>query len=790
MVVKSITGWYDPKSKIKQFEIGGQSADEVAGQDGRFQSVFIGWLYKKQVLLQELLGKSLVSLADDDSKLALAAYEELGDRGLDLLEGQFAIAIWDSQKKQLIVVNDHFGTKPVYYSKDKNGKVLFSSRIGELLSLRKATARPDNQAVFDYLRYGVHDRGERTFFEGVYRLLPGQVLIASKSGLEVKTYSTLQSNLTGTTDDSLVEPENLVKLVEKSVEAHIDDNSSKLSGIGTYLSYSLGSSAIVVLLAKKIKQTSVFSAVFSGPTNNIEDYIDGLSKLCENKLSVHKTDIDSSQFLEDLNDFVKTQEEPVSSVEPYIEYATVREVSQSNKIKILLSGLGLNATSSSKNQRPPRLKYSIEPLLDKNFVEKHEVGQSTGQSGSLETNTYQDRLSQQLRYSSKNTSHFGVEARMPFMDKEIAKYTNDRDREQALKSSLGGLLSEEIINDDNHARIVAFQKAWLLRVKNSVYEVFSSPEFEGRGYFNPSVVKKSFEDFIQHPKRYDTAMFWRLLNVELWLREFVDPPKEPVKEVPVKADYAPNEGKSLSLVSSYDSKAYDRYPIRTDLVDDTTNIVQFIVQYVEKFLVKLPKKHDLKGDTWYLFVSEKIVAISQGRSYFIWDIKARPSARLLSRFVKRTPVGIGLGDPVTMELAMREAGALRIVGAAIAGALGKLVGKKGLFYILAGSDVRAIDGPTEYSVYPSNVSAKLPPKDPDLVAQQISESIRRSKKITKAQKNLFQGTVIIDANDIGRNILGKDIEVTDECLEEIFADNPLGQAKQQTPLAVVVERKK
>src|SRR3546814_16813267 len=62
-----------------------------------------------------------------------------------------------------------------------------------------------------------------------------------------------------------------------------------------------------------------------------------------------------------------------------------------------------------------------------------------------------------------------------------------------------------------------------------------------------------------------------------------------------------------------------------------------------------------------LFVTEKIVAITQGRSYLVEDIQPRRLALFLSRFVVRTPYGIGLGMPATMEMALRECGVPRIL---------------------------------------------------------------------------------------------------------------------------------
>lgn len=75
-------------------------------------------------------------------------------------------------------------------------------------------------------------------------------------------------------------------------------------------------------------------------------------------------------------------------------------------------------------------------------------------------------------------------------------------------------------------------------------------------------------------------------------------------------------------------------------------------------------------------------------------------ARWLSRFVTRTPAGIGIGSPVTMELALREVGIARILLAAAA-ACTRPLGIRELFYRIAGRKVAAIDGPTPYTLPPT-----------------------------------------------------------------------------------------
>jgi hypothetical protein len=147
-------------------------------------------------------------------------------------------------------------------------------------------------------------------------------------------------------------------------------------------------------------------------------------------------------------------------------------------------------------------------------------------------------------------------------------------------------------------------------------------------------------------------------------------------------------------------------------------------------------------------------------------------ARLLVRFVTRPGYGIGLGTAETMQLAVDEVGAPRILLAAAVSAVTKPFGIHGLFYRIAGPQAAAIDGPTSYTIPPYNEAATLGPKDPDGAARSISAAIGAP-------------VAVIDANDAGCNTLGVSRGVDRRWVERLFADNPLGQAREQTPMCVV-----
>ena len=214
--------------------------------------------------------------------------------------------------------------------------------------------------------------------------------------------------------------------------------------------------------------------------------------------------------------------------------------------------------------------------------------------------------------------------------------------------------------------------------------------------------------------------------------------------------------------------AWERIPIKTRLILKGDNLLEAIEEGLKKAdAVLLPDD--------ILFVSEKAVGASQGRYYLLDDgsLKPRRLAVLLSRFVTKTPGGIGLGIPETMECALTECGTPRILFAAFISAFGKLFGRKGDFYRIAGTKARSIDGPTSGTIPPFNRAVSLAPENPGGVSRSIAE-------------HFHCGAAVVDINDLGGNILGIfPPELDRDLLVEVLIDNPLGQGTASTPVGIV-----
>lgn len=226
-------------------------------------------------------------------------------------------------------------------------------------------------------------------------------------------------------------------------------------------------------------------------------------------------------------------------------------------------------------------------------------------------------------------------------------------------------------------------------------------------------------------------------------------------------DYVINPGKQEHI--TVDGQRYRRLCIKTHVITHKDTITDVAEQYAGTLL--------RKGDI--LFITEKAVACTQHRAIPMKDIHPRPLATVLSRFVLKTPYGIGLGIPETMEMALQECGTPRILLAAAVSVVGKALGQRGWFYKVAGYRASSIDGPCHFTLPPYNHCVVLGPEEPNKVAAEIAKCLGVQVAIT-------------DINDIGGQILGvSDPHMDCKLLRRILQDNPLGQSSEQTPMGII-----
>jgi F420-0:gamma-glutamyl ligase len=235
-----------------------------------------------------------------------------------------------------------------------------------------------------------------------------------------------------------------------------------------------------------------------------------------------------------------------------------------------------------------------------------------------------------------------------------------------------------------------------------------------------------------------------------------------LSEVEVVAEN-PGPARSRPAIVEVDGHPYRRVPVRTHVITDRDDIVEVVAKYAGESV--------RPGDV--VVVSEKVTAITQGRAIPIERIRVGRLARLLWPRVRQVPYGVGLRSPYSMQCAIEECGAPRILLAAVVGALGKLLGRRGDFYRIAGPQAATIDAAGTAGIEAFRGSVILGPRDPDGTAQRIAA-------------RLGVPAAIVDVNDVGGSwALGASAGVDRGLVEAVLKDNPLGQGDEQTPVGII-----
>lgn len=227
-------------------------------------------------------------------------------------------------------------------------------------------------------------------------------------------------------------------------------------------------------------------------------------------------------------------------------------------------------------------------------------------------------------------------------------------------------------------------------------------------------------------------------------------------------EFTANKDKNVVIETSHG--AYARHAIKTHFVQIGESYIDLVNQYVKPMYQE--------GD--YLSISEKIIALCQKRIVYKKEMKLSRMAKFLSKFAMHSDAGIGVDSVWKMQFAINHCGKLKILWAAFCSAVGKLFGKRGIFYKIAGLEVKGLDGFYDH-VFPvyGEFGIRIP-ENPTGVCNDIYE-----KTGVKA--------MITDANDFEIEMLGHadSIEFTNEQLIEMIADNPAGQSDQLTPFILI-----
>lgn len=154
---------------------------------GRYWLTYNGEVYNFLELRSQLEGKGYSFCSASDAEVILAAYAEWGPECVNHFNGMWAFAIWDNEEKELFCSRDRFGIKPFYFY-DDGDMFIFASETRAILASGHIDVKPCEKSMATYLKTGVVDGLDETFFDGIFRLKPAHWLVLSEKETKLKQY--------------------------------------------------------------------------------------------------------------------------------------------------------------------------------------------------------------------------------------------------------------------------------------------------------------------------------------------------------------------------------------------------------------------------------------------------------------------------------------------------------------------------------------------------------------------------------------------------------------------------
>ncbi len=235
-------GWALGHRRLSIIDLG-TSHQPMFGSDKRFYLVYNGELYNYKQLREQLRDKWQFRTSGD-TEVVLAGLAVKGSEFLRLMEGMWALALWDRREKRLLVSRDRMGKKPIFYRVTQNG-FLCASELPVLRRLDKVDWVEDMDSTADYLRYGYYLPGT-TAYLGIREVLPGHWLEWSpRSGVSTDRYWSLQvGGFKGSRSQAKEEIQAcLARSIDRRLVADVE--------VGAFLSGGVDSSLVVALLAER-----------------------------------------------------------------------------------------------------------------------------------------------------------------------------------------------------------------------------------------------------------------------------------------------------------------------------------------------------------------------------------------------------------------------------------------------------------------------------------------------------------------------------------------------------------
>jgi len=367
-------------TRLSIIDLSPQGNQPMSDATGRWWIIFNGEIYNYKEIKHRLLSQFRIKLrSNTDTEILLYAYIYYKEKSLELMNGMFAFAIFDSKEQELFIARDRIGIKPLYYY-ENDGEFAFGSELKPIYHYLQNSFNLNQHALYDYFNRG-YIGGTHTIAHNIKRLLPATWIRVSHNKESVPhVYWSINTEKVRSMEYARdINESKIVSATHQTIYQAIKSQLMSDVPIGTFLSGGIDSSLVTAIAAKEMPgQLKTFTIGFKDPCYDESGYARRIAQYLHT--DHHELIIDETDFLAACEEMTQIYDEPFadSSAIPTLLLSRFAR----NFITVALSGDGGDeqyygyATYDhyKKLQALYKIPYWIRKLFASFLVKKDKMG--------------------------------------------------------------------------------------------------------------------------------------------------------------------------------------------------------------------------------------------------------------------------------------------------------------------------------------------------------------------------------------------------------------------------------
>lgn len=532
-----------------------------------------GEVYNAFDFKDDLISKGHTFKSTSDTEVVLHLYLEYGiEKMVKMLNGMFALAIYDFTLDSLFLVRDRFGIKPLYILQEEN-RIAFASEMKSFKPLPNFKFEADFSRMDEFLLF--RNLINTTLFKNIVNCTPGTYLKIKNGTISSHTFYDINSE--GNQAITSNEKEVLEKALQKSVSSQMISDVK----LGCQLSGGVDSSLVTYFAAQNVAKGNLetISITFNNPNFSEEKYIDYVAE--QLSLKAHKYEIDAHYYFDVMEKAIWHFEHPLNHPNTIGIYLLSEQAKK--HVTVLLSGEGADESLAgysrfirakenkllsksffgglkrNKNSAIDYLSYALNPekkmimetafgsvatakalkpsfklskaISDRNNTLKKVTGETCLRQRKYELLTYLPDL---LMRQDKMSMAHSIENRVPFLDNEmvttslnisgdklIAQHNNKLEGKKVLKDICAEKFDEKFAYRDKMGFGIPLREFMATHFFQNKWQNEIEPNLKKRNQFQLDVVSSWVKNIkTATPEQLDAI--WLLLGFEVWAKQYLD----------------------------------------------------------------------------------------------------------------------------------------------------------------------------------------------------------------------------------------------------------------------------